>query len=86
MEINARKDVSAELQKKRKGNDGMSVLARGLKMPLNCPGCFIERIGSRCYCGRKITSEEWNTITKRPDWCPLEEVKQPWQDNSLKGE
>ncbi len=52
----------------------MSILAKGMKAPINCQACFVGRIGPRCYCGRKITTEEWNATNKRPSWCPLREV------------
>lgn len=59
----------------------MSVLIRGMEMPMNCDECNMY-VGTAYSTGCNIESNgipnRYNyDPKKRPDWCPLVEVKTP---------
>ena len=55
----------------------MSVIIKGIRAPINCQACFLQRIGTHCInAERFLTFEEWNSIN-RPEWCPLGEIPTP---------
>ena len=52
----------------------MSVLIKGMEMPKNCQECVCLN-DEYFYCqavGRQPQDE--NVVSRRPDWCPLDEV------------
>lgn len=58
----------------------MSVVIQGMEMPRNCDSCSLRAIAlARCQITMKSTSHYSSgkkmDETKRPDWCPLREVK-----------
>lgn len=52
----------------------MNVLVKGMEMPKNCVDCPLEHWGE-CY----IENRPVESID-RPEWCPLEEVKEIEED------
>lgn len=56
----------------------MSIIIKGVKPPINCQACFLKRIFGYCQnAKRKISFDEWNDISKRPNWCPVVEIPEP---------
>lgn len=58
----------------------MSVIIQDMEMPRNCDSCPLRAIAlARCQITMKSTSHHPTgkkmDETKRPDWCPLQEVK-----------
>ena len=56
----------------------MSVIVKGMKMPENCETCAYQTKGA-CFASgvNKGTITIRRMDKKRPDWCPLVEVKAP---------
>lgn len=47
----------------------MSVVVMGMEMPKDCWNCVVSSFG--CC---NVTGRIWDTLAKRPDWCPLVEL------------
>ena len=50
----------------------MSVLVRGMKMPNDCPSCYLQYDGYCDVADKDVY--DYCDEGKRPDWCPLIEL------------
>ena len=56
----------------------MSVIVKGMKMPESCKYCrfYSPLVGFMCIAANKKYGDDFNPFCKkRPDWCPLVEIK-----------
>ena len=51
----------------------MSVLIKGIDMPINCADCFLEDAYDGYNCRIAQKSANWG-LGERPSWCPLAEA------------
>jgi hypothetical protein len=60
----------------------MPILIKDMEMPGNCGPCPFSTLGMDCIIAKQSVHMAW-LERRRPDWCPLIEVKRPKYDAKL---